>query len=319
MSDFGRPWNSTETADTYRKWFPVFPDHSTFDTVGFGHELIGLSKHATLDLKKKALAAVIANKLGISLSYAEKRYVGMKDIDAPRDLGLSHKIDALFDKGHSSFCSYVEALRNAFVEDTETLDDLSNQFFYRNMAGLDAAKKLSDLGYLCEVAVILRSLVEQFAFAAKLRTLPLETELEKIRPIHCLNYLKSIEGTVGRLYGLLSKYTHFEFDHHTHFFGRSPEAIFTIQKDSVLRAYSIHLVFITMLSMAKYVLLMAPTQFDRPPALVSELEDFSSGVSDYSTQVCDLFPTDSVLASFDLAIRTPIQSKSSQYVGRSDG
>jgi hypothetical protein len=40
-------------ADNYRKWFPVFIDHSTFDTVGFGEESIGLDKLATLDLKRK--------------------------------------------------------------------------------------------------------------------------------------------------------------------------------------------------------------------------------------------------------------------------
>jgi hypothetical protein len=315
VSDFGRPWNSTEPADSYRKWFPVFIDHSTFDIVGFGEEAIGLSTFATLDLKRKVLAAAIATKLRISLSYAEKRYVGTDDISAPRELGLSHMIDNLFDQGHSRFCSYIDSLKESFDDDTETLDDLSNQFFYRNMAGLEAAKKLSDLGYLCEVAVILRSLVEQFAFAAKLRTLPIETEIEKVKPVQCLNYLKSVERTAGKLYGLLSKYTHFEFDHHTHFFGRSPEAVFTIQKDSVLRAYSTHLIFLTMLSMAKYVLSVGPTQFDIIPESVSQLEDFTRGIAAYSKEVCDLFPSDRVLANFDYTIRTSIQPNSSTSAG----
>jgi hypothetical protein len=216
--DFGRPWNSAEPSDSYRKWFPVFPDYSAFDIVGLDGEAIGLPKITTLGLKKKVLAAAIANKLGISLSYAEKRYVGESAISAPRDLGLSREIDDLFDQGPSQFCSYIDALKENFVKESELLDDLANQFFYRNIAGLDAAKKLSELGYLCEVAVILRSLIEQFAFAAKLRTLPVETELAKVKPVQCLNYLKSIEESAGRLYGLLSKYTHFEYDHHTHFF-----------------------------------------------------------------------------------------------------
>jgi hypothetical protein len=315
VTDFGRPWNSTEPAENYRKWFPVFIDHSTFDTVGFGEEAIGLPKAATLDLKRKVLAAAIANKLRISLGYAEKRYVGTDDITAPREVGLSHTIDNLFHEGHSLFCSYIESLKDSFDDNTKTLDDLSNQFFYRNMAGLDAAKKLSDLGYLCEVAVVLRSLVEQFAFAAKLRTLPIETGLENVKPVQCLNYLKSVEGTAGRLYGLLSKYTHFEFDHHTHFFGRSPEAIFTIQKDAVLRAYSTHLIFITMLSMANYVLSIAPTQFDVIPKSVPQLKRFARAIAEYSEQVCDLFPSDKVLANFDYTIRASIQPDSEESTG----
>jgi len=291
VSDIGRPWNSTESAESYRKWFPVFIDHPTFDLVGFGEEAVGLSKYATLDLKRKILAAAIAHKLRISLTYAEKRYVRDEQIVQPRDLGLSRKIDRLFESGHSGLSSYVESLKDNFEDNSGTLDDLSNQFFYRNLAGLDAAKKLSDLGYLCEVAVILRSLLEQFAFAAKVRTLPVETDLEKVKPIECVNYLKSIERGVGKLYGLLSKYTHFEFDHHTHFFSRSPDAVFTIQKDAVLRAYSIHLIFLTMLSMSRYVGSVASIQFGVTPSCVSELTDFGRKVAEYSKQVCDLFPT----------------------------
>jgi hypothetical protein len=167
------------------------------------------------------------------------------------------------------------------------------------MVGLEAAKKLSDLGYLCEVAVILRSLLEQFAFAAKVRTLPFETSIEKVKAIECLNYLKSIERGAGRLYGLLSKYTHFEFDHHTHFFSRSPEAVFTIQKDSVLRAYSVHLIFLTMLSMGRYVCSVAPKQFRAIPSCISDLQEFDRRVAEYSKKVCDLFPSDKVLARFN--------------------
>lgn len=304
MSDIGRPWNSTESAETYRKWFPVFIDHSTFDLIGLDEDAIGLPQSATPDLKRKIIAAAVAHKLRISLSYAEKRYVQDEEIRQAREPGLSRKINNLFQLGNSGLCSYVEALQDNYNEEASTLDDLSNQFFYRNMAGLEAAKKLSDLGYLCEVAVILRSLLEQFAFAAKVRTLPRETDLEKVKAIECLNFLKSIESSAGRLYGLLSKYTHFEFDHHTHFFSRSPEAIFTIQKDSVLRAYSIHLIFLTMLSMSRYVCSVASTQFSILPNSVSDLGEFNRGVGEYSQQVSGLFPSDTVLSSFNSTTAT---------------
>jgi hypothetical protein len=302
VNDIGRPWNSAESAETYRKWFPVFIDHSTFDLVGFGKEAIGLPDSTTPDLKRKILAAFIANKLRISLNHAEKRYVSGEEISQARELGLSRKIDTLFGQGYSALCSYIEDLKQNCDDQSATLDDLSNQFFYRNMGGLEAAKKLSDLGYLCEVAVILRSLLEQFAFAAKVRTLPFDAELEKVKSGACINYLKSIEPSAGRLYGLLSKYTHFEFDHHTHFFARSLEAVFTIQKDSVLRAYSIHLIFLTMLSMSRYVCSVASKQFDVLPSSVSNVEEFGLGVVEYSNLVCGLIPSDLVLASFHRAI-----------------
>jgi hypothetical protein len=59
--------------------------------------------------------------------------------------------------------------------------------------------------------------------------------------------------------------------------------------------------------MAKYVLLVAPTQFDIIPSSIAQLEIFTRGIADYSKQVCDLFPTDRVLAKFDRTISTSIQ------------
>lgn len=303
MNDIGSPWHSTEAAESYRKSFPVFFDQPAFDIVGFDQEKIGLPITAILDLKKKVIAAAISNRLRISIGHAEERYVNNEEISPPRDAGLSHKIDRIFDQGHSLFCEYVDELKKQIQ--SHTLDDLSNQFFYRNIAGLDATKRLSELGYLCEIAVILRSMLEQFAFAARIGTLPFETDLGKVRPIQCLNCLKTIEPATGRLYGLLSKYTHFEFDHHTHFFARSADGIFTIQKDSVLRAFSTHLIFLTMLSMAKYVLSAAPTQFSNIARIVAGLHDFVQRIADYSKEVCALLPGDEVLAQFDSSIRLP--------------
>jgi hypothetical protein len=306
VNDIENPWNSKEPADSYRKLFPVFPNYAAFDTVGIGEESIGLPKYASKDLRKNVLAAAIASKLGITPAYAAKAYLKDATIKEPRELGLTRKVDSIFNSGHEHFCNYVGSLKNNFGEPS-TLDDLSNQFFYRNMAGLEAAKRLSELGFLCEVAVILRSLVEQFAFAAKLRTLPIETDLMKVRPVQCLNYFKSVEPGSARLYGLLSKYTHLEYDHHTHFFARSTDEIFTIWKDSVLRAYSTHLLFMTMLSVANYIRLLPPSPFSGVADVVGKLSDFRQEIARYSAEVCDLLPTDTVLRQFDRAIQAQVE------------
>jgi hypothetical protein len=107
VSDIGRPWNSKEAAEIYRKWFPVFIDHPTFDQVGFDEEAIGLPPSATHDLKRKILAAAIAHKLRISLSHAERRYVQGEEISKSREIGLSGTVDSLFQFGNLGLCSYV--------------------------------------------------------------------------------------------------------------------------------------------------------------------------------------------------------------------
>lgn len=176
------------------------------------------------------------------------------------------------------------------------------QFFFRNVVAFDAVKRLTELGYLCEVAAILRMAIEQFAFAGRLWSLPPEFDLQSIRPIQCLNHLKGFVPASGRLYGLLSKYTHFEYDHHTHFFAKSSTEIFTIQRDSVLRAYATHLLFLTMACVSRYVLEIARIQFSEVPDHVKKLGTFVSMVRAYSNEICNILKQDLVLARLDILL-----------------
>src|SRR5262245_6554747 len=173
------------------------------------------------------------------------------------------------------------------------------QFFFRNLAAFDASKRLSELGYLCEVAAILRISLEQFAFSARLWQLTGREDLQAIRPIQSLSAFKLFVPASGRLYGLLSKYTHFEYDHHTHFFAKGSNRVFTMQRGAVLRAYATHLVFLTMACISKYVLQVSSKQFATVPTSVQELSDFVQQVNQYSDDVCLILKGDSVLAQLD--------------------
>jgi hypothetical protein len=171
------------------------------------------------------------------------------------------------------------------------------------MGSLDAAKRLAELGYLCEVANILRSALEQFAFCSKLTSLSGTEELKTIKPIHSLNHFKKYVPGAGQLYGLMSKYTHFEYDHHTHFFTHGPDKIQTIQKGPVLRAYATHLLFITMACVGKYILAASPTQFRNVPKPVQDIHIFIENVYKYSDDVCCMLPLDEVLANMDILLQ----------------
>jgi hypothetical protein len=263
-------------------------------------EKVGLPSGRSLYLAEDILTALIANRMGISLSYAKKRYVS--PFTESRWLGLTDRIDQLFSYGREQLRWYVSFGLDEQKE-ADSYQDLSMQFFFRNVVAFDAAKRLSELGYLCEVAVILRMAVEQFAFAGRLWSLPPELDLRNIRPVQCLNYLKNFVPASGRLYGLLSKYTHFEYDHHTHFFAKSSTEIFTIQRDSVLRAYATHLLFLTMVCISRYVLNLAKLQFTEAPGALKKLDGFVAMVQAYSNEICGIIKQDLVLEKLDLLLR----------------
>jgi hypothetical protein len=295
------PWHSEESIELYDSLFPILPDFVAHYTVGLERgDKVGLPDKHSLRLRRDILAALVADKLSIGAAYAKRRYT--EERDHSRWLGLTDRIDVIYSEGRKYLGWYFAFERSQIPQGDNSFRDLSIQFFYRNLGSLDAAKRLAELGYLCEVANILRSALEQFAFCSKLSSLTGKEDFKAIRPIHSLNHFKTYVPAAGQLYGLMSKYTHFEYDHHTHFFTHGPE-IQTIQKGPVLRAYATHLLFITMACVGKYILAISPTQFRTVPKSIQDINIFIQSVDKYSDDVCRMLPLDEVLANMDILLQ----------------
>jgi hypothetical protein len=151
-----QPWHSYEPMERYESLFPLLPDYVAHYTIG-GKRLprIGLSNKSDLQFRKVILAALLAFRMQIGISYAEKRYA--TDPSVSRWLGLTDRIDQIYNEGRKYLDWYLSFGRDHNVSSDGSVRDLSWQFFYRSIGSLDAAKRLSELGYLCEVATILRS------------------------------------------------------------------------------------------------------------------------------------------------------------------
>lgn len=305
-SEDPQPWHSYEPMERYNSLFPLLPDFVARYTIG-GKRLprIGIANKYDLQFRKSLLASLLAYRMQIGTSYAEKRYP--VEITTSRWLGLTDQIDKLYNEGRQLFDTYQTLDQLEITDEEPFYRDLPWQFFYRTLGSFDAAKRLSELGYLCEVATILRAALEQFAFCAKLRSLERSKDFKNIRPIQSLNHLKTFVPAVGPLYGLMSKYTHFEFDHHTHFFSYSPSQVQTIQTAPVLRAYATQLLLTTMACIGKYVVVAAPTQFREVPPEIQKMETFLQNVDDFSDAVCRMLPLDEVLARMDILLQDIIR------------
>ncbi len=296
------PWLSHESVERYNSLFPILPDFVARYTVGLQPgDRVGLPDKHSLRLRRDILAALVADRLSIGIAYARRQYT--KEDDQSRWLGLTDTIDNIYSEGRKYLGWYISFERDQIPEGDKSFRTHSINFFYRNLGSLDAAKRLADLGYLCEVANILRSALEQFAFCSKLSSLSGTEDFKSVRPVQSLNHFKSYVPAAGQLYGLMSKYTHFEYDHHTHFFTSGPDEIQTIRKGPVLRAYATHLLFITMVCVAKYILAAAPTQFSKVPKSILDIDTFIENVYLYSDDVCCMLPRDAVLASMDILLQ----------------
>ena len=285
----------------YDSLFPLLPNYVAHYTVGGKiAPRIGIPDKHALHLLEDLKTVLIADNLGIGLSYAQKKYPS--ESTQSRWLGLTDRIDLLFKEGHDGFSWYISHGMDTPKREG-SLQDLSMQFFYRNIAAFDASKRLSELGYLCEVATILRSALEQFALCARLWEAPDDIDLRSINRKASFLTLKNLVPAIGELYGVLSKYAHFEYDHHTHFFAHSTAEISTLRTAPVLRAYATHLLFVTMAAIAAYVSKIAPTQFSSVPNSVLELNTFIEHVDKYSDEICSMLPMDSVLANFDILLQ----------------
>lgn len=295
------PWDSHEDMRMYESLFPLLPNYVAHYTVGGRRSPeIGLPNKNALHLLSDIKTVLIANNLGIGLTYAEKKYP--TETAQSRWLGLTDRIDALFKEGSEGFRWYISFGMDAPKREG-SLQDLSMQFFYRNVAAFDASKRLAELGYLCETATILRSAVEQFALCSKLWWAPNEIDIRSISRKSSFLTMKALVPSVGELYGVLSKYAHFEYEHHTHFFAYSPTRTSTLQRAPVLRAYATHLLFLTMTCIAAYVLRASPTQFPSTPNSVKKLSVFIEKIDNYSNDICSILPMDSVLANLDILLQ----------------
>ncbi|MBU6462346.1 MAG: hypothetical protein KGL35_01125 [Bradyrhizobium sp.] len=304
-----QPWHSFEPIERYESLFPLLPNYVAHYTIG-GKRLprIGISTKYDLVFRKGLLAALLASRMQIGIAYAEKRYA--KDSVESRWLGLTDRIDSIFSEGRKYLDGYLTHGKDKVKSVNDpSQDNLSWQFFFRTLGSLDAAKRLSELGYLCEVATILRSAIEQFAFCSKLLLLEPSEDIKSIRPILCLNHFKKYVPSAGQLYGLLSKYTHFEFDHHTHFFTYSAKEIQTLQRGAVLRAYATQLIFLTMACVSKYILVASPSQFNQVPQSVQDISIFIERVYAFSDDVCTMLPLDEVLSKLDILLQEIVHTK----------
>jgi len=303
-----KPWHSDEDIGRYESLFPPLPNYSVKYQIG-NHDLgivIGLSDKHLLSFAGDILNAIIARQMGLSFSTVKQRY--SREFTESPWLGLTDRIDNIYKYGIDRLRQYVSCSIDA-AKSAESYQELSMQFFRRSLVSFDAAKRLAELGYLCEPAAILRAALEQIGFCSKAWSLDWRKKLTSIDRKEAIISLKSYAPPAGELYGRLSKYTHFEYDYQTHFLALSPSSIFTLHRSAILRAYATHLLLVTMVCSCKCISKMSLIQFDDLPAAVKDLDNFISQVLSYSNDVRSMFCGDEIFIQLHALLEKFVMAK----------
>jgi hypothetical protein len=176
---------------------------------------VGMQRSSPPEFRRRVLASMVSYQLRLrSIDYTLKRYV---ESDTYEDNKVSFG-DEVSDYFRNSAVSLEDELKKL-----HTIGELTAGIFgaeitlYRIPYALDSARMLSNRGLLLEVLPILRLCLEMMSWAYVAFYMHDLEEVSALKAQSCISSLKASYNSVGRLYGYLSKFTHWGHVVHRHF------------------------------------------------------------------------------------------------------
>lgn len=201
------------------EWIHQFGIQSTVDldfVIGQdGGWPVGMQRSSPPELRRRLLAAAISYQARLkSIDYTLKNYV---DPNAYQTEDV-----CLGDIASDFLCQSLERLRPG-LQDLHTQKGLTFGIFgaeltlFRVPDCLDNARMQANRGLFLEVIPLLRLCLEMTAWSAVAFFTEREAEVRNLKAQHCIPRMKSTYRTVGKLYGYLCNFSHWNFEIHPHF------------------------------------------------------------------------------------------------------
>jgi hypothetical protein len=207
-----------------------------FFTIGSPRVGALLSNDADPEFIRGVQAAILSVEMGISLSYAEKRYVPpASPIVLPkRYVRFQSAYRAAVDHVSRTIQKWRQRPDEAQICDTGGIV-FSNVALRRLKGAFRAAGFLFRSGYMLEARAVARTILEQVAWSYAVRNFVDYAQASKLSPTRCISDLKILLPFVGRLYGDLSEETHLGLEMHGRFLrveGNSSKVLLCHGEDS---------------------------------------------------------------------------------------
>ncbi len=199
------------------RWVENFPIQSAVDLdYVFGQHLswpVGITRESPIEFKQRIKAAAISYQLRLkSIDYTLKQYVPPE----PTNIILGDEISDFLKK---SLRDTREELNRLYIDGYAKFGEFASEItLVRIPDMIDTSRMLANRGLFLEIVPILRTNLEMLAWVSKVYFIENDDLVKSIEPQKCVAHLKKIYEPAGSLYGMFSKYTHWNYNIHPKFF-----------------------------------------------------------------------------------------------------
>ena len=210
--------HSTVGTEFFEQFVLRYPDKQYQTWLGGHYTRIGIDFDYDDRLLENITAGIVGHYSGLSLPSALKRAKNSKQ----GDLSSIPRFERIFDKLERRFHSTsLRFLREQRPENTLAEEHLgvihAELFLLRVLSSFVAARRLINWGYFSESLTILRSSLEEIAWAYAVGVIFDKKQLASPSPSKCISIFKTRFAAAGHLYGALSRFSHMEFEAQKHF------------------------------------------------------------------------------------------------------
>lgn len=202
---------------------------------------VGMPRRSPPEFRRRILAAAVSYSLQLSsVDYARKRYV---------QPGLYEDDEATLGDETSDFLRDCRSRLQKELKELHSPDATFGIFgaeftLYRVPHALDEARILANRGLLLEVLPILRLCLEMISWAYVAFHMQDENKIVALKAQNCISHLKPVYKTAGKLYGYLSRFSHWGHVIHRQFLRLDEGRVGVLQASVRYRASALALCLI---------------------------------------------------------------------------
>lgn len=224
-------------------WMEQFQIQSEVDldfVIGQGGGLpVGMTSRSPAEFKRRVLAAMISYTMQLkSIDCTLKQYVD-HDLYETEDESLGETISHYL---RAAAANLTRELRQLHTQGELPFGILGAELtLFRLPHALDTARILSNRGLLLEVLPLLQLCLEMIAWAHSAFYISDEAAVVELRAQSCISSLKRTYKSAGKIYGLLSQFTHWGHAVHREFIHLEGETTSVVNASVRYRAISLAL------------------------------------------------------------------------------
>ena len=210
--------HSTASSEFFEKFVLRYPDKQYQTWLG-GHLVrVGVDYDYDNRLLDNIAAGIIGHYGGLSLPTALKQAKRAQQGNLSPIPRFEQVFDKVEQRFHSTSLRFLKESRpdNTLAEEHEGIMH-AELFLLRALSSFTAARRLINWGYFSEPLTILRSSLEQLAWAYAVGVIFEQKQLSKPNPSKCISAFKTRFPAAGLLYVALSRFSHMEFEAQKHF------------------------------------------------------------------------------------------------------